>query len=662
MFLVRVRHMTGRPERQDPKRGAVAGAADLLVGLGGRVSRDTMIYVLGTSMVLPLGLATVAVLTHYLEPAEYGRLAVLFVFASLLTTVYNLGTLQGSFMWVFGVGEDDADVSRAGGARAGKKREALTTGLLVTAGISTVATIPLLVAAEPMSRLLLGDESGAAAVRWAAVSAALGAVFRLVVNVFRMERHPVAFGVANTLRPTFVLAISIPLVVTGHGVEGAVAGTALGTLAVLAVCLVLGRRSYALAFSVADARRIATMGWRFVPVIVGLWVAHNADVLLLSRYAAETEVGLFRLANRVAVFVSYLVSAFLMAWSPLENTSLLQAADSKIGRGGVRARFFTYYAVGGLTVVLVMSIAADVLVRIAAPAYYGAAPLIPLIGLGFVTYGAFIVIVRAARIQHRNLMYGGTALGCGALVVVLGMALIPPLGSYGAALAPILAMSAGCSLYALLAVRSSDPLPLEGGRLLHAVLLSGAALAAARWLAPTAGGARVAAELAILAAYGGLLVALRIVPAHHLRPLLRMARTAARRGGRSPASLVDIGDLSPDDRVVLGALLRDRLPSKAAARLAGVDETELSVRATAALSRAAHLEVPAEQCHAIGTYLLSDEPPAERDSMARSLWEKGVDPFLLHQLEGVLDALQRLPRRSWPAESGREDCTGAAYS
>src|SRR4051794_10337443 len=156
--------------------------------LGGRIGRDTLIYAAGTAMVLPFSLVTVAVLTRYLAPAAYGELAVMLVFASLLTTVYNLGSLQGTFMWVWGAGDEGAEVGEeGGGAVSGTKRRALGTGLLLTVLVVTSLTVPIALAAGPIGELLLGRDDAAGTVRLAAASGGLGSIWRLAVNLFRME-------------------------------------------------------------------------------------------------------------------------------------------------------------------------------------------------------------------------------------------------------------------------------------------------------------------------------------------------------------------------------------------------------------------------------------------------------------------------------------------
>ena len=55
------------------------------------MTRAGAIYALGMMAILPAGLVSVAVTTRYLEPADYGRLAILFAVASVLTILCGLG-------------------------------------------------------------------------------------------------------------------------------------------------------------------------------------------------------------------------------------------------------------------------------------------------------------------------------------------------------------------------------------------------------------------------------------------------------------------------------------------------------------------------------------------------------------------------------------------
>jgi len=248
--------------------------------MGGRVTRDTAIYVLGTLVVGPFSIVSVVVLTRWLAPAAYGELAVLFVAAGALTTFYNTGSLHGTFMWVYGASEgeggDDVDT---GSPLASTPRRAMGTGVVMTLVIVSFATCVLCLLAPTIAhRFFRSVHATPSAVRWAAASAAAGSLWRLTVNVFRMERRAISYGMFNALRPLFVVGGSVPLVVLGFGVNGALAGTALGSLAAAAVCVAAARRSYALAFSWSDAREIARRGSVVVVPVLCLYTIHSGEI------------------------------------------------------------------------------------------------------------------------------------------------------------------------------------------------------------------------------------------------------------------------------------------------------------------------------------------------------------------------------------------------
>jgi len=348
-------------------------AKDLRVGrrlltlTGGRVTRHTVIYVIGLLAVAPFSLVSVAVLTRLLVPAQYGQLGVLFVFAGFATVLYNTGSLHGTFMLVYGASEGEGDDVGADTEITSAPRRALGTGVVLTLMIVTAGTAVCFALAPWLAQALLHHRSYAPLVRWAAVSAAAGSLWRLTVNVFRMERRPGRFAMFNATRPLFVIAGVVPLVALGFGVEGALAGTALGTLAATAVSVAMARKSYAFAFSFSDVRKIVRLGSMVVTPVLCLYLVHSSDIVLLSRFASTHELGVYRVASRFAVIPSYFASAVLMAWAPLERGVLFRATYKHVGEQRVRGAMLTYYLLAATTIVVLLDVGANILVLLAGP-------------------------------------------------------------------------------------------------------------------------------------------------------------------------------------------------------------------------------------------------------------------------------------------------------
>jgi O-antigen/teichoic acid export membrane protein len=633
----------------------------LLTAVAERLGRDTALFTTGSVATLFLGLVNVAVLTRFISPSDFGRLALLLFFAALLTVLYNLGSLQGAFNFVFGSsGEEEAEAVDEDRVAA-DKRAALGTALLMTAALSLAGTALVVPLAAPLSELILGDSGESHLVVLAAVSGGLGAWWRLLVNIPRLERRPVVFVVLSNLRVVFVLAVTIPLVVDGGDVEGALIGTTAGTLAALLVGAVVTRKSFILAFSRADATEIVRMGGIFVPVVVAFWVVHNGDLFILSRFVSDEDVGIYRVAWRIASIGSYFVSAFLMAWAPLARTSLFAAATGAGSRkvegpnilGGWMA---TYFALTSFGLVLTLAVGADTLVRVAGPSYSPAAPLIPLLGLSFAAYGGFIVMFRSVRFPGRQATYVRLAVCCALIFLVAAITLIPAFGVYGAAVSPLIGFGAGCAGIAWLGRRSPFPTEFGWSRIVTAGALALTLLLAEKALATVTGPGQPAIALLALLLYPVALVGTGVVPRSHLGPLSLTAR-ALLPWWSPPRGQSALESLDAGDRALLASLLGEPGSAGDVASVLGVTDKEVHRRLVAALRRAGGLVEGSPDLDAsIGAYLLSREPVAERDARARGLWAKGVQPAELDALESGAEAF----RRTLPSRAARR-FRGGAY-
>ena len=618
-----------------------------LATLASRIGRHTTLYGVGSLVSVLFGLANVAVLTRLLDPGPFGELAVLLFFSALLTITYNLGSLQGSFSWAFGTSGDEGvaadDVGLTGAAA--DKRRALFTGLVVTGLVGAGGTAVIFALATPLAGLLVGNESAAAAVRWAAVAAAVGALWRLVSNVLRLERRPGAYVALNSVRPALALGAAITLVAVGKGLQGAVAGIALGTAAAVLIGLVATRRSYRPAVSLEDAREILRHGSPWILAGVALWVMQNADVFWLSRYAPESDVGVYRVAQRVGAVMAYAVSAFMMAWGPLSRDPLQAAVDRQRPAGQGNALVGDYYMFGSLFLLLVLGAFSPELVRVAATGYSEGAPLIPLIGFGFVGYGAFVVVYRTSRVPDKRKLFVRLTLVSALAFTVCALVAIPPLGSYGAALAAATGPLVGAAGFVLVSYRAGDPPAFRYGAIAGATGVAAACLGLALLTGELDGPAEPVLKAAAVLAYPALLVLLGIVPPAHVRALAAVGRGMLPSRAERARIETALGGLPERDRALLARLVRRRMAPAELARAMGMPEDELLED----LVRIMRPLAPAGDAHPadadVGRYLLWSGHVAGKDALAARLMSERVDPLDLDRLGEVARQLRRMLRR-----------------
>jgi O-antigen/teichoic acid export membrane protein/predicted esterase len=628
----------------------VARQTSALNSFATRLGRHTAVYGAGMIAGLVGGLISIAVLTRYLTREEFGHLALLLLFAAALTILYNLPTLQGSFAWVFGATGDDDVVDDVQERTGENSRRALTTALVITAGTAAIGTAIIALSSSFFARLVTGQDTAHRLVLLAAVSGGLGSIWRLMANVPRYERRPVTFVTLSILRPAFVLGLSIPLVAAGHGVEGALVGTAGGTLAALLVAFALTARNYAFSVSWDDAREIATGGIWFAPLVLGLWVIQNLDLYLISLYMPDDDVALYRVGSRVAALMSYFVSAFLVAWTPLSHTALGRAVEEEVGPTGVAAAIATYYVAVTAWILLGMAMFADLLVRIAPQSYGDAAPLIPLIGLSFVAYGAFQLVQRGSHFPGKREMYRRVSVGAGFGFALISLVLLPALGAYGPPVAQIIAFTAVTLVFLAISQRGAAPIPFEWRRIGALVALTAVLIASATVAANRFPDAAVWIELGVVLAYPALAVLVGGIPRAHLPRLFRLlARPTGEHAHPSRRKLMRrVRALEEEDREVLERVARRRtLWSERE------DPEWVLARAVGALRALGGIGRPTDADSDLGRFLFLPAPVADRDRAARRLVEEGVPAIEIDALESLVARIRGKRPRRRAAPSGR---------
>ena len=620
---------------------------------GRAITRTSGIYALGSAIAVPVGIASLAITTRYLSVGEFGRLAGLFALASLLTFIANLGSLQGTLICVYGAagegGEDDEEIVIADELTTPAEhdgRRMLGSGVFITVLATGAVSAIALAFVEPIGNGLLRTED-LTAVRLAILAGATGAIWRLVQQVYRMERRPVAHSVLGTVRPFLVIGLTVYALTRGWGVRGVIGATALGTILASLLAVVSARRYYRLRPRLRDVVDIYRPGLAFAPIVIVSFARSHVDVLLLTQAASPREVGLYSVASRIAQIPIHISSAYLMAWAPLERSPIFRAAVARHGRSGFSGTLFTYLTLLNLVLLVALTLGADLLIRIAAPRFEPAAVFIPFAAAAFMAYTTFYALFRVCRFPRRRTVFVILSLLALGLYAALSVVLVPRFGAYAIAVTSMIASIGAISGMLVIDKRAGGTVDVPAGRLLGAVGLAAAIVVGAQFGRQLGTTASALLELGGIVLFPVLLVCLRIVRRERLADLRTIAGELVPWAMERESMLRRWPSLSAEEQDAINLLVRDGRPAAAAAKDRDVPEAVLHARLVRALRRLARIGAVTPVDHRVGKYLLSTDPNFERDREAHRLAAMGAAFEDLHQLELAYRSLRHLRRSRW---------------
>ena len=618
--------------------------------MGKRLGKHAGTYSMGSALGVVIGLFSVGIVTRFLPPSQYGLYALYMGLAALLTMVYGLIVFKGSLRTVFGGDDDDEgdEGDEAGEEEAqiaeGQARRALGTALALTALVAVAGTAILALVPQAASALLGQGPQPEDLIIFAAAAGGLGAVWRLTSTVLRRERRSTLFVMVQTSRPLITLTATIPLVLE-MGLRGAVLGLLVGNAFALIFSLVTIRHSWTPALDPAMIKMIAQRGSPYLPLVLSFWAIQEGNIFLLAQFAPPAEVGVFRVASQVAAFGGFIVVAFLRASGPLSREPIHKAARRERGAQAVDTLMCTYFALGTIFVMLVFVLAADVLVRIAPPAYASAAPLIPWLVLAAVASGWFRVVYRYSRFPDKRPAKIRMAVVAGVIFFGAGVVLVPPFGAYGIAWATTAAFALAALGLHLVAMRKGTTMTLAHRRVAAGLVLAALCYGVARLLEDFVGVPSAVTALLTLLVYPAALVGTTIIPRLHVGPLASIGRAALPLPERS--STLELDKLEKRQRRVLRMVVRDgRTLEDVALKLRTSDE-DVETTFMAGLRRLGGLGKPSKMDTEVAPYLLSTAAIADRDAMWKRLASDGADPAETDTMATTLKQLRRTPRDAW---------------
>jgi O-antigen/teichoic acid export membrane protein len=422
-----------------------------------RLAKHSAVYGLGGLVSRILAVLLLPLYTRYLAPRDYGAVETLVALSAVLVTVLRLGLPSAFFRFYF-----DADGE-------GARLRLVRTSFWFTMAVATAALAAGLAGAGPLARALFGsgDRTGLVAAAFVGLWAQLN--YEQMTALFRVEQRSLSFVIASIGNVLVTVGASLLLVVGLHkGATGVVVGNFAGTLVVYAVLLAYRRAQLGLELDGGLLRAMNRFGLPLVPAALSLWVLNFSDRFFLVALSGSREVGLYSIGVRVSSAILFLLIAFSTAW-PAFAYSIEDDLEARRTYGMV----LTYLLFVCCWLSLGIGLLAPWLVRLlTTPPFYSSSRVVAPLAFALTAYAGYTVVViglgRAGKTGFNWIVTGAAAL----IDTALNIALIPPYGMTGAAIATLVAYT---TMFAAMAwyVQRIYPVPYRWKRV--ALLAGGAA-------------------------------------------------------------------------------------------------------------------------------------------------------------------------------------------
>jgi O-antigen/teichoic acid export membrane protein len=387
-----------------------------------RLGRHSAIYGLGGLASRILAVLLLPLYTSYLSPSDYGKVETLVAATTVLTIVLRFGISSAFFRFYF----DSPEPAR--------RLTVLRTSFWFTLTMATAGLVAGVVLAPQISTLLFGNGHEANLVRAAFVGLWAQMNYEQLTALFRVEERSLAFVCASLANVLITVGATVVLVVAlDKGPVGVIVGNFFGTLVVYVALVGYRREQLGLELDRSLLREMNSFGLPLVPSALFLWVTNFADRFILVKLTDTTEVGLYSVGVRIASAMVLLLTAFRTAW-PAFAYSIERDEEAKRAYGFV----LTYLVVVSSWVAAALALLSPWLVEaLTKPGFASASRVVGPLAFSTVAFAGYVVIsigVGRARRTQFNWAVTGVA---GAVNIGLCLALIPPYGMMGAAVATV---------------------------------------------------------------------------------------------------------------------------------------------------------------------------------------------------------------------------------
>lgn len=413
------------------------------------LASNSVIYLAANLFSAAIPFLLLPVLTRYLSPSEYGQVALFQTVATGLGAIVGLSVHGAANRKFYDVADSPKEMRDFIGA---------CLQILIVSSV-LVGGLMLLIHQE-LSRELGLDDNWLGGCLLVTLSSF---IINLRLSQWLVRRRAFRYGFFQVSQAgtSFGLAILAVVVMAQHA-EGRIWSIiATSTLfAFLALVSLARDELLGISWRPAYIREALAFGVPLIPHIAGVFLLGMADRLLINQTLGPAPVGVYMVAAQVAAVLAILADAVNKAYVPWLYERLKQ--DSAAENRRIVRYTYLYFAAALLLAGVAAMAGPWLITLLAGRAYAAASSLIGWLALGQAFGGMYLMVTNYVFYSRKTGPLSVVTICSGAVNILLILALIPLLGTAGAAIAYALSMGLRFLLTWWLAQRV-HPMPWLGG-------------------------------------------------------------------------------------------------------------------------------------------------------------------------------------------------------
>lgn len=379
--------------------------------------RNSFIYTIGTILTKGISILLVPIYTRYLSPSEYGIIDLFVILTSIISLTIALEIHQAVVRFYQDTSSEE------------EKRQYVSTAFIFTIFVYSVYLIVSFLFSDIFTIWLLDDMIYKNVFLLASVAIFTKGLLYFTHGQLKWQILPRQFTIVSVVNVIVVSAIAVYLlVIEKMKIESIFIGQIIGNIIGTIISIYYAKKSYQFTFIFKKFKELVSFSFPLVFSGIAIFIALFIDRIAIKYFLGLEELGIYGLAYRFAAITSLVMIGFQSSLSPLIYKHYREEDTPQN-----IVKLFNLFVLFALFVISgAVLFSREVIVLMSTEAYYGAAPLIPIL-VTAVFFANMYIFVPGLSIAKKTKVIAMISIIGAALNSILNFIFVPMFGVEGAA-------------------------------------------------------------------------------------------------------------------------------------------------------------------------------------------------------------------------------------